>query len=69
VTTVPLPAMAVVDRWFMGGSLRRTIALMQLLGRVGELGDASEGDRILGAPTTALLQWCRQRAARARRAS
>lgn len=64
VTTVPLPVMAAVDRLFMGGGLRRTVALMRLLGRVGELGDPGEADRILGAPTTTLLQWCKQQAAR-----
>jgi len=65
VTTVPLPVMAAVDGWFMGGQLRRAIALMRLLQRVGELGDPDEANRLLGAPTTTVAQWCRQQAAAA----
>jgi uncharacterized protein YbjT (DUF2867 family) len=61
VVTLPLPVMAVTDRLFMGGKLRRTIDLMRLMGRVGEVGDPTETSRILGAPTTTLARWCQQR--------
>jgi hypothetical protein len=61
VVTVPLPVMAAVDRLFMGGRLRRTVELMRLMQRVGELGDPTEAHRILGAPTTTLAQWCETR--------
>ena len=62
VASVPLGLMAVVDRLFMGGRLRRTIELMRLMDEVGEVGDASEANRILGAPSTTLRQWCERRA-------
>jgi uncharacterized protein YbjT (DUF2867 family) len=61
VVTVPLPVMAVADRLFMGGRLRRTIELLRLMQRVGEVGDPAEADRLLGAPTTTLARWCQQR--------
>ena len=65
MTTVPLPVMAVADRLFMGGRLRRTIDLVRLMQQVGELGDPSEANQLLGAPTTTLAQWCQQRQAAA----
>jgi uncharacterized protein YbjT (DUF2867 family) len=59
-----LGLMAVVDRLFMGGQLRRTIELMRLMDEVGEVGDPSEANRILGAPSTTVRQWCERRATR-----
>jgi NADH dehydrogenase len=63
VLTVPLPVMAAVDRLLLRGQLRRTVDLMRLMQRVGELGDPAEANRLLGAPATTLAQWCRDRAA------
>jgi uncharacterized protein YbjT (DUF2867 family) len=63
VVTVPLPVMAAVDRLVGGGRLRRTIDLLRLMQRIGEVGDPAEANRLLGAPTTTLAQWCRTRAA------
>jgi uncharacterized protein YbjT (DUF2867 family) len=63
VLTVPLPVMAAADRLLMGGRLRRTLELLRLMQRVGEVGDPGEANRLLGAPTTTLAEWCRRRAA------
>ena len=62
VTTIPLWLMSVMDTLFLGKQMRRTLHMMQVLRYTGELGDASEANRILGAPTTTLRAWCeRQR--------
>jgi hypothetical protein len=54
--------MSVMDTLFLGKQMRRTLHMMQVLRHNGELGDASEANRILGAPTTTLRDWCeRQR--------
>ena len=63
--TVPLGIMAAVDSLLAGGKLRHTLDVMRLLQRVGEPGDAGEANRLLGAPTTTVREWCeRRRAAR-----
>jgi len=41
--------------------LRFAGELMAYFDRVGELGDPSEADRLLGAPTTTLDTWIRSR--------
>jgi NADH dehydrogenase len=64
VVTVPLSLMALVDTWFAGGKLGHTLAVMRLLQRVGERGDASETHRVLGPPATTLRTWCEQQRAR-----
>jgi len=62
VTTIPLWLMTVMDTLFLGKQMRRTLHMMQVLRHNGELGDASEANRILGAPITTLRDWCeRQR--------
>ena len=60
VTTLPLWFMDVVDTLFLGKQMRRTLQMMQVLQRTGEIGDPSEANRILGAPTTTLRVWCEQ---------
>ena len=60
VTTMPLWLMGVLDTLFLGKKMRRTLQMMQVLQRTGELGDPSEANRILGAPTTTLRAWCEQ---------
>ena len=62
VVKVPLGVMRVVDGLFMGGRLRGSLELMGLLQRVGERGDPSEANRLLGAPTTTLREWCLRQA-------
>ena len=62
VVTVPLRAMALVDRLAMRGALRGTVELMGAMGRLGERGDPTEANRLLGAPPTTLRAWCEQRA-------
>jgi uncharacterized protein YbjT (DUF2867 family) len=61
VVTRPLWFMTVLDRTVLGGQLRGTLELMRALQRSGERGDPSQANRLLGAPTTTLLQWCDQR--------
>lgn len=62
VTTIPLWLMSVMDTLFLGKQMRRTLQMMQVLQHTGEVGDPSEANRILGAPTTTLRAWCeRQR--------
>ena len=64
VLSLPLPVMALVDRLVLRGALRDTLALMRVIQRVGEHGDPTETNRLLGAPATTLRQWCEQRRAR-----
>jgi uncharacterized protein YbjT (DUF2867 family) len=58
VVSMPLGFISVVDALFMRGQLRSTIQLMRVMQRVGERGDPSEANEVLGAPTTTLRQWC-----------
>jgi hypothetical protein len=51
----------VLDRMVLRGQLRGTLDLMRALQQSGERGDPSQANRLLGAPTTTLLQWCEQR--------
>ncbi|HLW01968.1 MAG TPA: NAD(P)H-binding protein [Ktedonobacterales bacterium] len=60
VTTMPLALMSVLDTLFLGRQMRRTVQMMRVLQRYGEIGDPSEANRILGAPTTTLRAWCEQ---------
>ena len=63
VVTVPLGAMGLIDRLFMRSKLRANLELMGLLQRVGERGDPTDANRLVGAPTTTLQTWCEGRAA------
>ncbi len=70
VTTIPLWLMFVVDTLFLGKKMRRTLQIMQVLQRYGEVGDPTDANRILGAPTTTLRAWCeQQRTLRSRRSN
>ena len=64
VVSMPLGFMSVVDALFMRGQLRSTLQLMRVMQRVGERGDPSEANEVLGAPTTMLRQWCDKQHAR-----
>jgi uncharacterized protein YbjT (DUF2867 family) len=62
VVSMPLRFMSVVDGLFMRRQLRSAIQLMRVMQRIGERGDSSEANEVLGAPATTLRQWCeRQR--------
>jgi uncharacterized protein YbjT (DUF2867 family) len=61
VVTRPLWFMTVLDRSVLRGQLRGTLDLMRDLQDAGERGDPTQANRLLGAPTTTLLHWCRQR--------
>ena len=60
VMTIPLWVMSVLDTLFLGKQMRRTVQMMQVLQHYGEFGDPSEANRLLGAPTTTLREWCEQ---------
>jgi len=65
VVSMPLGLMSVIDVVFMRRQLQSTLELMKVMQRVGERGDPSETNKVLGAPTTTLHQWCeKQRAPR-----
>jgi NADH dehydrogenase len=61
VVSMPLWFMWIVDALFMRGRLRSTLQLMRAMQRVGERGDSSAADSVLGIPTITLRQWCEQR--------
>lgn len=60
LVTIPLPAMSVIDRLFMGGRLAPNLEIMSLLARVGEQGDPTPANELLGAPATTVEAWCHQ---------
>jgi uncharacterized protein YbjT (DUF2867 family) len=64
VVTMPLAFMSVVDTLFTRGQLRSTIELMMVMQRVGERGDPSQANEVLGAPAMTLRQWCEKQRAR-----
>lgn len=59
LVTIPLPVMTTIDRIFMGGKLAPNLQIMRLLARLGERGDPTAANELLGAPTTTLENWCR----------
>jgi uncharacterized protein YbjT (DUF2867 family) len=65
ISTMPLGVMSVVDRLFMGRKLRPVLDIMSVMQRVGERGDPTEANELLGAPTTTVREWCERRAAAA----
>ena len=60
VIALPLWFMRMIDTMFLQRKLHDTLKLMALMGRVGERGDPTETNRVLGAATTTLRQWCEQ---------
>lgn len=60
VMTIPFWVMSLLDSLFLGRQMRRTVQTMQVLQHYGELGDPTEANRLLGAPTTTLRAWCEQ---------
>ncbi len=63
MVTIPLPAMLAIDRLFMHGKLAPNLAIMRLLARLGERGDPSEANTLLGEPATMVESWCHTRLA------
>jgi uncharacterized protein YbjT (DUF2867 family) len=63
VVTVPLGVMRFIDGLLMAGKLRANLDLMGLLQSLGERGDPTEANRLLGAPTTTVREWCERQAA------
>lgn len=64
VGTAPFFLMKLVSRFFLGGRLDRTIGVLGLLQKYGEVGDPSEAWRIFGRPATSLAKWCDMQVAR-----
>jgi uncharacterized protein YbjT (DUF2867 family) len=62
LVTIPLPVMAAIDRFFMGGKLAPNLQIMRLLAHIGERGDPSTATNVLGAPPTTVEAWCRAQA-------
>src|SRR3712207_253829 len=60
VVSSPLRFMSIIDALFMRGQLRSTLQLMRVMQRVGERGDPSEANEVLGAPPMTLRRWCEQ---------
>ncbi len=48
----------ILDRTVLRGRLRGTLNLMRDLQQSGERGDPTEANRLLGTPTTDLVEWC-----------
>jgi uncharacterized protein YbjT (DUF2867 family) len=65
LVTIPLPIMATIDRLFMSGKLAPDLQIMRLLARLGERGDPTAANDLLGAPTTTVQAWCHTQAAAA----
>ena len=63
LVTIPLPVMSAIDRLFMGGKLAPNLQIMRLLARLGERGDPTAANELLGAPTTTVEAWCRAQVA------
>jgi hypothetical protein len=55
--------MSAIDRLFMGGKLAPNLQIMRLLARLGERGDPTAANELLGAPTTTVDAWCRAQVA------
>jgi hypothetical protein len=47
----------------MGGKLASNLQIMRLLAQLGERGDPTAANELLGAATTTVEQWCRTQAA------
>jgi hypothetical protein len=62
LVTIPLPVMSVIDRLFMGGRLAPNLQIMRLLARLGERGDPTPANELLGAPTMTVKTWCEAKA-------
>jgi uncharacterized protein YbjT (DUF2867 family) len=61
VVTMPLWFMTLLDRTVLHGQLRGTLGLMRALQQSGERGDPTEANRLLGAPSITLGEWCELR--------
>ncbi|MBI5236483.1 MAG: NAD(P)H-binding protein [Deltaproteobacteria bacterium] len=61
VSTMPIWAMSLIGMVSFNPELRFIAELMGFFEKVRETGDPSEANRLLGAPTTTLDQWCSSR--------
>lgn len=64
LVTIPLSAMSLIDRLFMGGKLAPNLQIMRLVARLGEHGDPAPAEQLLGAPATTVEAWCRAQGSR-----
>jgi len=62
VSSVPIWLLSLIGRVSFNAELQFIAELMRFFEKVGEGGDPTEANRLLGTPTTTLEQWCnRQR--------
>ena len=54
--------MSTIDRVFMGGKPAPNLQIMRLLARLGERGDPTDANKLLGPPTTTVEAWYRAEA-------
>lgn len=60
VSSVPIGLLAAIGRLSLNPELRFVAGLMRFFEKVGEGGDPTEANELLGAPTTTLEQWCKE---------
>ncbi len=60
ISVTPFAMMSLIDRLFMGRKLRPVIEINRLNQQLGEMGDPSLTNELLGAPTTTLETWSQQ---------
>ncbi|CAI2718745.1 SDR family oxidoreductase [Nitrospina watsonii] len=66
ITRIPIWAMKLMGYLMFDRRIRFVAELMEFFSRAGEHGNPIEANRLLGAPTTTLEQWCEQRKAERR---
>lgn len=66
ITCIPLWAMRLMGYLVFDRRIRFVADLMEFFSQAGEMGDPTEANRLLGAPTTTLEQWCQRRRAQLR---
>lgn len=60
VSSVPIWLLQLIGKVSFSPELQAVAALMRFFEKVGEGGDPSEANDLLGAPTTTLEQWCEE---------
>ncbi|MGP0630659.1 SDR family oxidoreductase [Nitrospina sp. 32_T5] len=66
ITRIPIWAMKIMGYLLFDRRIRFVAELMEFLGQAGENGNPIEANRLLGAPTLTLEQWCEKRKAERR---
>jgi NADH dehydrogenase len=61
MVSLPFWLAEIIARVGRRAELRATLPFLRYIARVGERGDPTEANALLGAPTITLEEWCRQR--------